>query len=246
MTYWGLGIVATVLASWLMLGWLYGQTKIAALSGPPSTAFMADNERLHSGRDAVALVVIGDSRAAFWRPPPNLREGETVLRGIGGETSVQTLGRLASDALALKPRAVIIVTGINDLVAASYMTDLAAAEVVDRLVERILAAAQQVEASGSCAIIASIAPPARPSILRRLVWRKSIWTLVSLTNRTLEARSLGQWNLFPMASLLTEKHVFHLAEQWRSDTLHFNREAYALLSNYMINSLEEKKFCAVK
>ena len=65
---------------------------------------------------AVDVVFIGDSLTEFWRvAQPDLFIGGVVNRGISGQTSPQILLRFMADVVALKPRAVHILCGGNDM-----------------------------------------------------------------------------------------------------------------------------------
>ncbi len=65
---------------------------------------------------AVDVVFIGDSITEFWSgAAPELFTGAIVNRGIGAQTSPQMLVRFHADVIALRPRAVHIMAGTNDL-----------------------------------------------------------------------------------------------------------------------------------
>ncbi|NJK73683.1 MAG: SGNH/GDSL hydrolase family protein [Microcoleus sp. SU_5_6] len=64
--------------------------------------------------DRTRIVFFGDSRAASWNPP-NISEYEFINRGIGSQTSVQTIQRFAAHVTPLKPNIIIIQVGVNDL-----------------------------------------------------------------------------------------------------------------------------------
>jgi len=64
----------------------------------------------------VDVVFIGDSITEFWQvADPALFSGRIVNRGISGQTSPQILLRFMADVVALKPRAVHILCGGNDM-----------------------------------------------------------------------------------------------------------------------------------
>ncbi|WP_428152040.1 GDSL-type esterase/lipase family protein [Brevundimonas sp.] len=64
----------------------------------------------------VDVVFIGDSITEFWRvADPALFSGRIVNRGISGQTSPQILLRFMADVVALKPKAVHILCGGNDM-----------------------------------------------------------------------------------------------------------------------------------
>ena len=65
---------------------------------------------------AVAAVFIGDSITEFWEAAaPDLFRDGVVNRGIGAQTSPQMLVRFQQDVIALRPAAVHIMAGTNDV-----------------------------------------------------------------------------------------------------------------------------------
>lgn len=64
----------------------------------------------------VSIVFMGDSITEMWKvAEPGLFTGGVVDRGISGQTSAQMLLRFQADVVALKPRAVHIMVGTNDV-----------------------------------------------------------------------------------------------------------------------------------
>lgn len=69
------------------------------------------------GRDETRVVFMGDSITDGWgRPHGEFFPGKPyVNRGIGGQTTPQMLIRFRPDVIALKPKVVVILAGINDI-----------------------------------------------------------------------------------------------------------------------------------
>ena len=63
------------------------------------------------------IVFMGDSITEFWNViDPEYFSGKTYInRGISGQTTPQMLIRFRADVIALKPNAVVILAGINDI-----------------------------------------------------------------------------------------------------------------------------------
>lgn len=81
---------------------------------PALSQYREANEGLAG--QAVDVVFIGDSLTEFWRvAQPDLFTNGVVNRGIRGQTSPQILLRFMTDVVALKPRAVHILCGGNDM-----------------------------------------------------------------------------------------------------------------------------------
>ena len=93
--------------------------------------WMTDNRKhfwTQREKDRGAIVFVGDSLTGNWNPKEMAKsfEGLKVAnRGIGGDTSRGVLFRFREDVLDLKPQAVVLCVGTNDL---SAHGDPAAAE----------------------------------------------------------------------------------------------------------------------
>lgn len=75
-----------------------------------------DNAALLASGAAVDIVFIGDSITEGWADKrPGFFTPGRVGRGIGGQTTPQMVLRMMSDVVALRPRAVHIMGGTNDI-----------------------------------------------------------------------------------------------------------------------------------
>lgn len=113
-----------------------GEMDIARLAGLFSPDALAEREQrkvarrtrdwpaISQYRDAnaalagqsVDVVFIGDSITEIWAlAQPDLFTNGVVNRGISGQTSPQILLRFMADVVALKPRAVHLMCGVNDI-----------------------------------------------------------------------------------------------------------------------------------
>lgn len=78
--------------------------------------YAADNAALQAAGTRVDIVFMGDSITEGWREKrPGFFRAGRVCRGIGGQTTPQMLLRMMADVVALRPRAVHIMAGTNDI-----------------------------------------------------------------------------------------------------------------------------------
>jgi hypothetical protein len=78
--------------------------------------YAEDNGRLPPTLPAKPRVVfLGDSITDFWRLNEYFQNRDFVNRGISGQTTGQMLGRMKADVLDLKPAAVLVLAGTNDI-----------------------------------------------------------------------------------------------------------------------------------
>ena len=81
------------------------------------TSYYADeNVRLLASQEPVDVVFLGDSITEGWHDKrPGFFKRGRIDRGIGGQTSSQMVLRMFSDVVALRPKAVHIMAGTNDI-----------------------------------------------------------------------------------------------------------------------------------
>ncbi|GGE74637.1 SGNH/GDSL hydrolase family protein [Sphingomonas prati] len=117
--------------------------------------YRADNARLAASGAAARVVFLGDSITDSWiGADPAFFTGGLVDRGISGQTTPQMLVRFRQDVLALRPAAVHIMAGTNDI---GGSTGAATIETVEG---NIATMAELAKAHGIKVIIASIPPAA--------------------------------------------------------------------------------------
>jgi lysophospholipase L1-like esterase len=75
-----------------------------------------DNAKLLASREPVDIVFLGDSITEGWRDArPGFFTRGRINRGISGQTTSQMVLRMYSDVVALRPKAVHIMAGTNDI-----------------------------------------------------------------------------------------------------------------------------------
>ena len=78
--------------------------------------YHADNEKLKAeGAVAGRVIFMGDSITDGWRLPQYFSGKPYVNRGISGQTTPQMLVRMFPDVINLKPAAIILLAGTNDI-----------------------------------------------------------------------------------------------------------------------------------
>lgn len=78
--------------------------------------YAEDNAKLLASKDPVDIVFLGDSITEGWQDKrPGFFGRGRINRGIGGQTTPQMVLRMFDDVVALRPRAVHIMAGTNDI-----------------------------------------------------------------------------------------------------------------------------------
>ena len=93
------------------------------------SVFHAENQELKKRPvEAGRVVFMGDSITDLWRLEEYFPGKPYVNRGIAGQTTSQMVARMMADVVALKPAAVVILAGTNDI---SRATGAVTAEMVE-------------------------------------------------------------------------------------------------------------------
>ena len=159
-------------------------TPLAAQDTTPSAppARTPEEERLHTDwawlaryRDANAelptptprerrVVFMGNSITEGWAPSfPSMFPGKPYIgRGISGQTTPQMLVRFRQDVIALKPKVVVILAGINDIAGNNGPSTL------EMIEDNLASMTQLAKANGIRVVLSSVLPaydfPWRPGL----------------------------------------------------------------------------------
>ncbi|WP_445769407.1 GDSL-type esterase/lipase family protein [Rheinheimera sp.] len=102
----------------------------------------------------VSTVFIGDSITALWqqRRPEFFTKNKFIGRGISGQVTHQILLRFRDDVIQLKPKAVVILAGTNDIAQNSGEVSL------QTIANNIFSMAESAHYHGASVILCSILP----------------------------------------------------------------------------------------
>lgn len=91
-------------------------TERQAQDWPNLCKYAADNADVIASAKRPRIIFMGDSITENWiRADPAIFNSEVLDRGIGGQTTPQMVLRMFPDVIALHPRLVHIMAGINDI-----------------------------------------------------------------------------------------------------------------------------------
>jgi lysophospholipase L1-like esterase len=115
--------------------------------------YYSENQELRKQpADPKRVVFMGDSITDYWRLAESFPGQPYVNRGIAGQTTSQMVVRMYPDVVALKPAAVVILAGTNDI---SRATGASTAEMVEF---NLMAMTQLAQSNGIKVVLASILP----------------------------------------------------------------------------------------
>jgi len=102
--------------------------------------------------DPKRVVFMGDSITDFWKLDEYFPNQPYVNRGIGGQTTPQMLVRVYPDVIDLKPAAMVVLAGTNDI---AHNTGPVTAEMIE---ENLMAMTELAQQHGIKVILCSITP----------------------------------------------------------------------------------------
>ena len=98
------------------------------------------------------VVFMGDSITDSWRLAESFPGKPYVNRGISGQTTSQMLIRFRPDVIALKPKAVVILAGTNDIAGNTGPIS------IDQIVDNLTSMVELAHANGINVVLASVMP----------------------------------------------------------------------------------------
>jgi lysophospholipase L1-like esterase len=176
------------------------------------------------GKAEKRVVFIGDSITDKWELSRYFPGKSYINRGIGSQITPQMLVRFHADVIALRPKAVVIAAGVNDV------TGLLQIQTEDQIKANYQAMAELASAHGIKVIFGSILPvnnytenargiliERKPETLKRLnIWLKAY------------CKRMG-FGFIDYTTALSDASGLMRAE-FTSDGLHPNGEAYAVMA----------------
>lgn len=172
------------------------------------------------------VVFFGDSRAANW-PPPNLAGFKFINRGVGAQTSAQTLYRFDEHVKSLHPPIVVLQVGINDLKTIPLFPERKEA-IIANCKENIQRIVTQSVNNGATVILTTIFPTGQVSWARSLFWSSDVDQAVNQVNRFIYSLETRDVYVFDAYSLLTDNGS--VREEYYEDTLHLKVAGYEILN----------------
>jgi lysophospholipase L1-like esterase len=189
--------------------------------------FKEKNRQVMLENKPVAAIFMGNSITQGWvdMRPHFFTENSFVNRGISGQTTPQMLLRFRQDVIDLKPKAVVILAGINDIAENTGPISLAAN--IESMVELSIA-------HGIHPLVCSVLPannfPWRPEILPREKVTKLNEQLLALTKKH-KATYVDYYT-----STVDAKGG--LKSDLGYDTVHPNDKGYQVLEPIILESLQ--------
>ena len=177
------------------------------------------------------IVFMGNSITEGWKSlsPNFFLDNNYVNRGIGGETSTQMLLRFRSDVINLKPRAVVILAGINDI--AENQGPIS----IPDIARNIFFMSQLASENNIKVILCSVLPaydfPWRPGLNPK----DKVISLNDLIQKHAQENSFEYVDYF--SSMVDERKG--LIKEYGNDEVHPNLEGYKVMESIIQKSINK-------
>ncbi|RMH73400.1 MAG: SGNH/GDSL hydrolase family protein [Cyanobacteria bacterium J007] len=197
-----------------------------------------DDRQTTENSEKLRVVLFGDSRAADWVVPDNNRY-QFINRGIGSQTSIQTLGRFEKHVRSLEPEIVIIQVGINDLKTIALFPERRES-IVTNLREHLTALVEASRELGAVAIVTTIFPVGPVPLQRQPFWSDEIEKATIEVNDYIKTLAGENVVVFDTFTVFADDRGLMFAD-YRKDELHVNDRGYAQLNRELLQLLDRLK-----
>jgi lysophospholipase L1-like esterase len=190
----------------------------------------------HPGLNDKPLVVFfGDSRAADWIMPTQVKDVTFINRGMGAQTTAQALGRLPYHVLPLKAKMIVIQIGINDLRAIPLFPEQKAGIIAEckANIQQIVELSSQ---DGAYVILTTIFPLGQVPIERRPFWSDDVAIAINDVNQFISSLQSDKATILDTAKVLTNSEGI-TAPLYSKDFLHLNVKGYEALNRELVRCL---------
>lgn len=199
---------------------------------PNLKRFQEENEKLEAPKAGEQRVVfMGNSITEGWKNlHPEYFQGKPyVNRGIGGQTTPQMLIRFRQDVIDLKPKAVVILAGINDIAGNTGPST------IKMITDNIFSMAELAKANNIKVLICSVLPaydfPWRPGMepaLKVIELNKQLESYAKKNNHTY---------VDYFSSMVNEKNG--LKDELGSDGIHPVKAGYLVMEPILEKALDK-------
>ena len=218
---------------------IYILTSLVILSNHVNAQMMINLNKYKEENSSLGLPKQGENRIVFmgnsitedWKSlsPNFFLDNNYVNRGIGGETSTQMLLRFRSDVINLKPSAVVILSGINDI--AENQGPIS----IPDIARNIFFMSQLASENNIKVILCSVLPaydfPWRPGLNPK----DKVISLNDLIQKHAQEKSFEYVDYF--SSMVDERKG--LIKEYGNDEVHPNLEGYRVMESIIQKSINK-------
>lgn len=190
----------------------------------------SENKQLTTTPTSNRIVFMGDSITEFWKVnDSSFFDISKINRGISGQTTSQMMLRFPQDVISLKPKAVIILAGINDIAENTGPISN------EGILENIKSMTELAKANNIKVLLCSILPA------NRFNWNPKI----SPSNRVIELNKMIQSYTVKNKIIYVDYYSQMvddengLQKRFGEDGVHPNKEGYLLMKSIVNEAIEK-------
>lgn len=174
------------------------------------------------------IMFYGDSRAMSWPIPDGLDHLTFLNRGIGAQTSNQVWLRFPQHVAPVKPQAIIMQVGINDLKTIPLFPDRKQAIITacKENIRQIVSAATDLK---GMIVLTTIFPVGRIPLERLPFWSDDVRLAVNEVNDYIHTLADPQIIILDAFAILAEQNGL-MNPEYSEDELHINAAGYTALN----------------
>ncbi|GEC78274.1 GDSL-type esterase/lipase family protein [Flavobacterium aquatile] len=190
----------------------------------------SENKQLSTTPSSNRIVFMGDSITEFWKVnDSSFFDKSKINRGISGQTTSQMMLRFPQDVISLKPKAVIILAGINDIAENTGPISN------EGILENIISMTELAKANNIKVVLCSVLPA------NRFNWNSKI----SPSNRVIELNKMIQSYTVKNKIIYVDFYSQMvddedgLQKRFGEDGVHPNKEGYLLMKSIVNEAIEK-------
>ncbi len=177
------------------------------------------------------VIFFGDSITELWvtTDPDFFSNNRFIGRGISGQTSAEMLVRFRPDVIKLKPKAVVILAGTNDIARNNGYISL------QNTINNIISMAELAQHNGIKVVLCSVLPA------KQFPWRKELNPAEDVVTLNAMIKSYAEKNSIAFVdyySALVDSEG-GLPKKYAADGIHPNIDAYKIMEEAVLNMLNK-------
>lgn len=194
--------------------------------------YQTENETINlPAKNEKRVVFMGNSITEGWRNvhPEFFSENPYICRGIGGQTTPQMLIRFRQDVVNLKPKAVVILAGTNDIAGNTGPSTL------EMIMDNLKSMAEIADENHIKVILCSVLP------VKLYKWRPE----VEATQKVVDLNAMikdyckkkGFFYLDYFSAMATEENF--MIPEYTTDEVHVTKEGYAVMEEMVQKAINK-------
>ena len=195
-------------------------------------SYSTETPQKKDSADKPLVVFFGDSRAADWIMPTQVKDVTFINRGMGAQTTAQALGRLPYHVLPLKAKMIVIQIGINDLRAIPLIPEQKAT-IIAKCKANIQQIVELSNKDGAYVILTTIFPLGQVPIERRPFWSDDVAIAINDVNQFIRSLKSAKATILDTAKVLTNGEGI-IDPLYCKDFLHLNDKGYEALNRELV------------